>query len=102
MSGKHKYSESLLFGASLSPLGSTGVVSNEAPEAHGHCRVTVIHSHHSHLLSRGPMGNSQSANVWLQKVKGTCHIQCCIHMGFKCWFSQLNNIFLTTPQRGQK
>lgn len=73
MSGKHKYRECLLFGASLSALGSTGVVSNEAPEAHGHCCVTVVHSHHSHLLSRGPMGNSQSPNVWLQKTNGTCH-----------------------------
>lgn len=54
-----------LLGAALSALGRTAVVPDEAAKAHGHGPVTVVHGHHSHLLSRRPMGQAQAANVGL-------------------------------------
>lgn len=58
-----------LLGAALSALGRTAVVSDKAAKAHGHGRVTVIHGHHGHLLSRRPVGQAQAADVGLLEEK---------------------------------
>lgn len=58
-----------LLGAALCALGSAAVVPDEAAETHSHGRVTVIHSHHSHLLSRRPVRQAQAANVGLREEK---------------------------------
>lgn len=58
-----------LLGAALCALGSAAVVPDEAAKAHSHGRVTVVHGHHSHLLSRRPMGQAQAADVGLQEER---------------------------------
>ena len=58
-----------LLGATLSALGSTAVVPDEAAEAHSHSRVTVVHGHHGHLLSGWPVGQAQAADVGLGDEK---------------------------------
>lgn len=60
-----------LLGTALSALGSTAVVPDEAAEAHGHGRVTVVHGHHGHLLSGRPVGQAQAADVGLGDEKAS-------------------------------
>lgn len=75
-----------LLGAALCALGSAAVVPDEAAETHSHSRVTVIHGHHGHLLSRWPVRQAQAADVGLREEKaqkasawaptgGTCHLR---------------------------
>lgn len=64
--GRKIAGDSLLL-SRLRALRRAGIVADLPPEANCHGDVTVVHGDHRHLLSRGPVRDSETPHVWLGK-----------------------------------